>query len=465
MFTHSRLGLMIVMTVLTVAVAAQTQQPPAGGPPNARPGGPGGPNIGLAFAPTQTNRYHSDLVKLGGTAADGLLFEPIVPGTNPRVAVVTTYGVPAVELANRGYRVLLVRHVNKPGDVSTPLNAFEEISRGITYVRTLAGVQHVTVLAWGGGATTMILYADVAAHGPAACQAKQVISPCTAAQASGLAKPDGVILLDPGSGAGLKVLNVDPAYQSATSRRADLDMFAAANGFDLATGTATYSAEFRKRYFAAQSTLNNQAIDQAIARLKVLDQTSSTADEPFAIPGVVNTTMGSLHHADLSLLSRTKQPHPLLKADGTAPSVIIRSIRPTSVPTSEEALNKAFAQYEHPRDSLTLRQFLANDAIRATKDFTLTDDDMIGIDWKSSNAGEPAHAEGITVPTLVITNTCFQFVVPSEIVYDHIAAKDKTYAGVEGSEHFFTPCQPQYGDTKKRLFDFVDNWLTDAKRF
>ena len=51
------------------------------------------------------------------------------------------------------------------------------------------------------------------------------------------------------------------------------------------------------------------------------------------------------------------------------------------------------------------------------------------------------------------------------VVYDHIAAKDKTYAGVEGSEHFFTPCKPEFGDTKKRLFDYVDGWLAKAGRF
>ena len=420
----------------------------------------------MAFAPAQTDRYRADLVKLGGTAADGLLFEPVALGANPRIAVVTTYGVPAVELSNRGYRVLLVRHLNTPGDISSPLNGFEEISRGIAYMRKISGVERVAVLAWGGGSTTMILYADVAEHGPAACQGKQVLFPCAAEQASGLAKPDGLVLLDPGSGAGLKILNVDPAYESATSRRADLDMFTAANGYNLATGTATYSAEFQKRYYAAQSERNNQAIDQAIARLKIVEQNNSSADEPLSIPGVVNTSgVASLHHADLVLLSHTKKPHPLLKADGTTPDVIIQSIRPTSDPASKEALEKAFNQYEHPRDTLTLRQFLAGDAIRSTKDFALTEDDMVGIDWKSSNAGEPGHAEGVTVPTLVMTNTCFQFVVPSEIVYDHLAAKDKTYAGVEGSEHFFTPCQPQFGDTKKRLFDYVDGWLAKPKRF
>jgi hypothetical protein len=460
MSLHARI--VVSLSLLGFVLAAQSQQPAPGGPQAPRPGGP---NLGVAFAPAQTDRYHADLVKLGGAASDGLLFTPAVPNANPRIAIVTTYGPPAVELAGRGYRVLLVRHQNKPGEVATPFNGFEEISRAIAYARTLAGVQRVAVLAWGTGSTTMILYVDVALHGPSACRQKNVIYPCTTEQATGLAKPDGIVLLDPGSGAGLKVTNVNPAYENATTRKADLDLFAAANGYDIATGTATYSPAFRKRYFAAQSARYNQAIDQAVARLKVLDQAGAGADEPLSIPAVVASQGGSLHSTDLTLLSHTKQAHPLLKADGTTPSVIIHSIRPAGGPKSDDALNKLYAQYEHPRDNETLRQFLANDALRTTKDYALTETDMVGIDWKSSNAAEPAHAEGITVPTLVLTNTCFQFVVPSEIVFDHIAAKDKSYAGVEGSEHFFTPCKPEFGDTKKRLFDYVDGWLAKAGRF
>ena len=60
---------------------------------------------------------------------------------------------------------------------------------------------------------------------------------------------------------------------------------------------------------------------------------------------------------------------------------------------------------------------------------------------------------------------CHYLVVPGEIIFDHLAAKDKTYATVEGATHGFQPCQPQYGDTVKRTFDFVDNWLSRPGRF
>ena len=94
----------------------------------------------------------------------------------------------------------------------------------------------------------------------------------------------------------------------------------------------------------------------------------------------------------------------------------------------------------------------------------MTEDDVLGVEWKTSNLGTPAQAEGVSIPTLVITNTCFQFVVPSEIIFDHLAAKDKSLAGVEGSQHEFTPCGAQFGDTKKRLFGFVSDWLNKPGR-
>jgi hypothetical protein len=35
----------------------------------------------------------------------------------------------------------------------------------------------------------------------------------------------------------------------------------------------------------------------------------------------------------------------------------------------------------------------------------------------------------------------------------------------EGSGHLFTPCRPEYGDTKKRSLDYIDSWLAKPGRF
>jgi hypothetical protein len=79
------------------------------------------------------------------------------------------------------------------------------------------------------------------------------------------------------------VSNIDPAYDGGRRIRMDLDMFSAANGYDNSTGIGTYSADFRKRYFAAQSARNEQIIEDAVARLKVLDQAKGTSPQACTI--------------------------------------------------------------------------------------------------------------------------------------------------------------------------------------
>ena len=37
--------------------------------------------------------------------------------------------------------------------------------------------------------------------------------------------------------------------------------------------------------------------------------------------------------------------------------------------------------------------------------------------------------------------------------------------GVEGADRGFTARRPEYGDTIKRAFDYVDGWLCKAGRF
>lgn len=115
--------------------------------------------------------------------------------------------------------------------------------------------------------------------------------------------------------------------------------------------------------------------------------------------------------------------------------------------------------------NLTVRDFLAHSAIRTKPDYAITADDITGVDWASATTSTPANAEGITVPALVQANSCHYLIVPDEIIFNHLASKDKTLAFVEGAVHGFTPCKPEYGDTVKRAFDNVDNWLSKPGRF
>ena len=87
------------------------------------------------------------------------------------------------------------------------------------------------------------------------------------------------------------------------------------------------------------------------------------------------------------------------------------------------------------------------------------------MDWRSAYDSAPGNAYGIAAPTLVLAMGCHYLMVPAELIYDRLASKDKTYAAVEGATHGFSPCKPEYGDTMKRTFDFVDEWLSKDGRF
>ncbi|MBC2666102.1 hypothetical protein H7F51_11295 [Novosphingobium flavum] len=419
--------------------------------------------------PIVTDHYHATFVRLGSDRADGLLFEPNAPGAKSRIAVVftfprATFGAPAgPDLATRGYRVLLVTPYTED---ESPFDGIAETSAAVRYARSLPGVEKVVVMSHSGGGRMMAFYAALAEKGPAACQGPTMIHPCKTEQTTGIAKADGLVLLDPAPGGFNTASAMDPAYLGVTGKRsrAALDMYAAANGFNAKTGAATYSSAFLKRFYAAQSARNNAAVAEALAKLKAAEsgKGSFKGDEPFLVPGAVNGGNGaSPYHADLSLLSHTKRPHILVRGDGSQTETILRSVRPTTSAADVKNLDTlccATLNY-------SVRHFLENDAIRTTPQFAVTADDIVGIDWRSGMRTTPGSAESITVPSLILTMTCFHFVVPGEIVFDHLAAKDKTYAAVEGATHNFTPCKPQYGNTRKATFDFVDAWLSKPGRF
>jgi hypothetical protein len=447
----------VVAALVILAVTSALAQEPAG-----RGRGGRGPT-----GPLQTERFKATYVKLGDNRADGLLYEPTKPGPNWRIAVVGTFPRPtfnnpqANELASRGYRVLWVTPWTMD---ENPFDGVPELSRGIAYMRTLPGVERVVVTGHSGGGRLVGFYTNVALNGPAACQRPELLYPCKTEEATGLSKPDGLILMDSSAGTINTVSSVDPAFDGDRRTRTELDMYSAANGYDVNTGSATYSDDFRKRFYATQAARNNQIIDQAVAQLKLLEQGKGAyiGDAPMVIQGAVNNVNGtSLHRTDRSLWAHTKQPHTLLKADGSKPEVIVPIVAP---PAGKETMHQVGSLYFGSLN-YTVRHFLANDAIRTTKDFAITADDIVGVDWRSSLRSTPGNAEGITVPTLVMVMTCNLLVVPDEIIYNHLAAKDKTFAAVEGALHGFTPCKPEYGDTQKRAFDFVDSWLSKAGRF
>ena len=85
------------------------------------------------------------------------------------------------------------------------------------------------------------------------------------------------------------------------------------------------------------------------------------------------------------------------------------------------------------------------------KDFRLTENSIEGVDWKSSSTSAPSNIEGVTAPTLIATMGCHYC---SRRV-DLRARKTSSMWRSRAPPTMFTPCRPEYGNTKKRLFAFV----------
>ncbi len=453
------LSLLASASSLHAQEAAQRPQPAAGAAAPQNPRNMSGP--------VQSDKFQTQYVRLG-QQGEGLLYKPATPSPKSRIALVFTHpggnnfmAPIGRELASRGY---LVMNVNYRGDADAGVDAqLPTLSQAIGYLRGLTGVQRVIVSGHSGGAHEMTLYENVAEHGAAACNGPEKIYPCQTKGLDGLQKPDGLILLDPPLGAFHEMSSLDPAVDKDVNvRNAGLDMFAAANGYDAAARRGHYSADFAKRFYAAQGKRSNEVIAHAVARLQAVDQGKGRYinDEPLEIPGLgVNAGGARLYQSDPAFAAHTKTPHLLLKADGSRSDQIIQSVRSPASQAGDLRVLGASSE------ATTLRGYLAHSAIRTTADYAITADDITGVDWRSAFDSAPGNAYGITVPTLVLAMGCHYLMVPAELIYDRLASKDKTYAAVEGATHGFSPCKPEYGDTMKRTFDFADEWLSKDGRF
>ena len=131
----------------------------------------------------------------------------------------------------------------------------------------------------------------------------------------------------------------------------------------------------------------------------------------------------------------------------------------------ERQMRPADAPHVFPEpDEYSVKSFLSSFVVRLKPDYRWTEDGLFGVDWHSSPSSLAGSMEGIHVPTLMVSATCAAHIVFHETAFDKSPAKDKEYIGVEGANHGFTPCKPEFGDTFTRTFDYVDAWLMKPGR-
>jgi hypothetical protein len=261
---------------------------------------------------------------------------------------------------------------------------------------------------------------------------------------------------------------IDPAVVNEMQpgvRDPRLDMFDPRNGFDPNTGVAQYGDDFIKAFLARQSERNNQLIDQALDELRDIENGTGNLypdDMPFVVPGSVGAR---LFQPDTRLLRCTQDNYVLLSnanPTGEAPKQIC-SVRLSSGRAADALSFNSVT-------NTSVRAWLGAHSVLTTDEYNQTPDDITGIVYESSNTSTPTNVEGITKPLLIVVMGAHYFMRPDEIILAHATnTNDKTMVAVEGATHGFTPCAncpgAPFGDTVKRLFDFVDVWLAEPGRF
>jgi pimeloyl-ACP methyl ester carboxylesterase len=354
--------------------------------------------------------------------------------------------------------------VNYYGPETSYYEFIQPLAAAIKALRGMSGVEKVVLVGHSSGGVVLTSYEDVAENGPKACQEPDRIAKCDAKGLDNLPKADGVMLIDSNSGELEKTIALNPAANSSDPnyRDPDLDLFNPKNGFDPSTKLANYSPEFLNKFFAAQGARANKIIDQAQARLALIEKGEGEYkdDEPFVVFGSSIDVNGARPElADHKLLARTHAPHILLKADGTKPVEIIPSVIPAlALPEQEDSLALTTQNF-------TVREYLSFQALRVTPDYRMTENSILGVKWRTTPNSLQGNLEGIKVPTLIMSATCAPHLVLLETAYDLSAAKDKEMVGVEGANHGMMPCKPEYGDTFKHTFDYADGWLSKPGRF
>jgi pimeloyl-ACP methyl ester carboxylesterase len=363
----------------------------------------------------------------------------------------------AGELARRGFVVLAMnsRFDNNEADVIWEAIA-ADVKLGVEFLRKTAGARKVILFGHSGGAATLSFYQAVAEKGIGFCNNPQKLTVC-GRELADLPRADGLILADASSGNPVGLLrSLNPAVVTEGDPKGldpALDPFSRANGFN-PDGPSSYPAEFRQRYYAAQSARVNRLVEHALAQARQLgtDRATFPDDNVFLI---VRAFGARLPESDVE--TGSAQPRKLLKNNGSIVTEVIRTVRPPS------RMNpSANATFNEGARLLTLRSFLTTNAIRSTSS-------MDGVDWCSSNNSTPCALGQISVPLLVSAMGAGTAIRDNERLYEGAASRDKDFFVLEGATHNFEPCvecetsKGQYNNGIKNYFNYVRDWIN--KRF
>lgn len=414
---------------------------------------------------------HAEFVTLDQDVR-GVLYSPVHPNEKTRIAILVMHSNvdylthDILGMAQFGYTVLCA---NVASQYLLLDRRLRNVQAAMRFLRGAPGVQRVVLWGHSGGATLLSAYQLIAENGPAVCQGPEKLHPCSG-DLDDLLPADGLMLIDANWGnAVMMLLSLDPALtdeDGAAALDPSLDLFRPENGFR--PGGSSFPDAFIRRFQRAQGQRSRRLIARAQQRLARLERGEAfyTDDEPFVVAGAAQGFLNNkLFAQDVRLFAHTAAPHPLLHADGSVTHGVVPSLRR---PANDVSFTRSF--YEGALIT-TLRNFLAEFAVRTAEDYGYDDSRLYGVDWSSTYASPVSNVSGIRVPTLVMGMTAGLEYIASESIYERSASGDKSICFVEGAQHTYKTARDceafpgQFGDTLALTLAHCDAWLAAPGRF
>lgn len=402
-----------------------------------------------------------------GERIPAVIYEPEQKGDLAHIAVLVMHSdedylsfSAGEELASRGFTCMCANVSKKNGDLDRKI---QDVSCCVNFLKGSPGIQKILLLGHSGGGTLMSAYQSIAENGPSIYQHDGMLKKCPDTL-EGLAKADGMLLLDSNWGNGaMRLFSLDPAITDENDSHVidpEKDLFNPENGFK--KGGSTYSSAFTARFFKGQHERNLRLNEYVASRIQALDEGTGSFDddEPLTIAGSEQGFFNNkLYAQDIRFMSHTRAPRLLLHADGIDTEEIIYSLRG---PENDISYTQSFNEGAL---ITTVRTYLSSFAIRTEADYHFDESTVYGIDWDSNYNCTTGNIRFVTVPLLVMGMTGGWEFASAETIFENAGSDDKTLAYVEGADHFFRPCHHleknpgQFGDTLTRTYDFISEWI------
>lgn len=359
----------------------------------------------------------------------------------------------------RGYAVLCI---NNRFTNNQQLNtAWEQIALDVASgVKELKnrGYEKVLLVGYSAGGPTMAYYQALAEKGNLVFKSGGALSGFKGffnkdGTEQRMPLADGMILVNPSSGIGASgMFRLDGSItdEETGARDPSLDMYSAANGFDSAKGTGTYSKAFLERYYTAQCNRMNRLIDTSVKRLAAVKAGTARFNDDDI--GITVGLRANPAYVDLSLATSTTGSYLLLPSGDVG---LVKNERKTN--------NYAVRNRGVDEAARTDSSFLSYRAVKCTKfnPDAVTKADH-GLDTSSSNNVTYDNMESVSVPTLVMQGTADNTIVHltiAELIFNSTKATNKQLWYVKGMTHSITASTTADGNVPTIAANAIAYWM------